>query len=120
MALYAGKRCSKCKMYRPYEDFSRNKTTKDGYQYQCKECKSNTDQDYRENVSLESAKMERALLEVQWYRIKAPQLRDDLIASLGPDPYFDQRPTRSEGMSTEDILAALANHMPKASAEGQD
>ena len=108
-----GKYCSKCKQFKPYEDFSRNRTTKDGHQYQCKACKANTDTKYRASTNDLNEQYERALLEVQWYRIKFPQARHDLIASLGPDPYYDQ-PAPSEGMSHEDILAALANHMPKA------
>ena len=107
-----GKYCSKCKKLKPYEDFSRNRTAKDGYQYQCKACKSNTDQGYRNSQTDHHVQQERYALEVQWYRTKAPELREALVQSLGPDPYYD-RPAPSEGMSTEDILAALANHMPK-------
>ena len=33
------KLCSKCKILKPLENFSKNKTTKDGYSYWCKICR---------------------------------------------------------------------------------
>lgn len=32
------KRCCKCGIWKPISDFYRNKTTRDGYQFQCKDC----------------------------------------------------------------------------------
>jgi len=34
------KKCTKCKITKPINEFYKNKTTKDGYCYQCKKCKS--------------------------------------------------------------------------------
>lgn len=40
------KTCCKCKQNQKIENFSRNKSTKDGLHYSCKPCKSNTDKNY--------------------------------------------------------------------------
>lgn len=37
------KKCFKCKTFKPVEDFSKNRSTFDGYQKACKECFSNYD-----------------------------------------------------------------------------
>ena len=34
------KRCSLCKEVKPFEEFSPRKSSKDGYQYQCKKCRN--------------------------------------------------------------------------------
>lgn len=52
------KRCTKCKEFKDTSGFSKNKTTKDGFQYQCKPCFSATNKawsdankDYRKEQS---------------------------------------------------------------------
>ncbi|MBU8732044.1 hypothetical protein KM915_18480 [Cytobacillus oceanisediminis] len=33
-----GKLCTKCKEWKPFEEYHKKKTTPDGYQFHCKEC----------------------------------------------------------------------------------
>lgn len=40
------KQCTKCKQIKPFDDFYKNKSTIDGYQSWCKECKKSIDQTY--------------------------------------------------------------------------
>ena len=44
-----GKTCSKCGQFKELSAFYRNKRAKDGYSYQCKECKSNYNKKYWED-----------------------------------------------------------------------
>lgn len=41
------KRCFDCKKNKPLTEFHKNHTTKDGYQYDCKDCRNNRSKDYR-------------------------------------------------------------------------
>lgn len=34
-----GKRCSCCRKFKPMDDFSKNKSNKDGYDHMCKPCR---------------------------------------------------------------------------------
>ena len=43
-----GKICTKCKQWKPLEEFNKKKTNKDGRQYQCRECTKEYDKRYRE------------------------------------------------------------------------
>ena len=44
------KTCAKCKLKKSFEEFNKNKTTKDGRQSYCKVCSSNASKkDYRDN-----------------------------------------------------------------------
>src|SRR5687767_13412461 len=54
------KTCTKCRIEKPLHDFYKKATTKDGYQYCCKECKSgyNTDH-YSRNKEYYSEKRKR-------------------------------------------------------------
>lgn len=38
LTVKASKRCSKCKQVLPFSSFHRNRTNKDGFRYDCKEC----------------------------------------------------------------------------------
>ena len=42
------KSCSKCRQRKLIEEFYKNSTTKDGYQYQCKICSNNHQKKYRQ------------------------------------------------------------------------
>lgn len=42
------KRCSNCKLYLPLSDFSKNRSCKDGYHHECKNCNRKTQLKYRE------------------------------------------------------------------------
>ena len=39
--------CSKCKVDKKYEEYHKDKTTKDGLSYSCKECKSKQTKEFR-------------------------------------------------------------------------
>ena len=43
-----GKVCTKCKQWKPLEEYGKNKNSKDGRQYQCKECKKEQQKQYYE------------------------------------------------------------------------
>lgn len=52
--------CSICKTEKPYEDFPKNKSKKDGYQNVCKKCKSESDKrSYEKNREKRKANMKR-------------------------------------------------------------
>jgi hypothetical protein len=53
------KKCSKCLEDLPLESFSLNRTTRDGREYRCKECKKKQTADYREKKSLVRKKPKR-------------------------------------------------------------
>lgn len=36
--MIAEKKCTKCKMVKPITEFYKNRNSKDGYNYNCKEC----------------------------------------------------------------------------------
>jgi hypothetical protein len=42
------KRCSKCRIVKPVSEFSKNRSTKDGYQKQCKSCMKTANKENRE------------------------------------------------------------------------
>lgn len=44
--------CNKCKNHKDFKEFGKNSSSKDGYSYYCKLCKSNTDKEYYSNNSL--------------------------------------------------------------------
>jgi hypothetical protein len=42
--------CSKCKVEKPFSEYQKNKSNKDGFQYQCKQCrKESCHQSYKKN-----------------------------------------------------------------------
>ncbi len=43
------KKCSKCKVVLPYENFHKKKSTKDGYNSMCKDCRKEKDVEYYQN-----------------------------------------------------------------------
>jgi hypothetical protein len=69
--------CSKCKEHRPFEDFYKNKTAKDGLQSYCKPCKKADSKKYREETGydakyyLENA--ERQKERSRQYRLDNPE-----------------------------------------------
>lgn len=44
------KQCTKCKNTKPYEQFSKLKRAKDGYQYHCKECNNRDNYRFRHEI----------------------------------------------------------------------
>jgi len=52
------KRCSKCKVWKPLSEFSKNKSRKDGLKYWCKQCQSKYSKGYyQKNRKRELAQM---------------------------------------------------------------
>ena len=41
--------CKKCEIEKSFDNFSKNKNNKDGFEYQCKQCRSESNKRYREN-----------------------------------------------------------------------
>lgn len=41
--------CSTCNKVKPIENFSRNKSNRSGYVYECKSCRAERDREWRDN-----------------------------------------------------------------------
>ena len=67
-----GKECNKCKVYKPYSEFHKSTTCKDGYVYSCKECKRESDKKRYEKSKkegyYEAKKEERAKYQKEYYQ----------------------------------------------------
>jgi len=61
------KKCSICKIEKPYDSYLKNKRSKDGFGYQCKECRSN----YKSNY--DSKNKQKTLEYAREYRKKNKQ-----------------------------------------------
>jgi carboxypeptidase C (cathepsin A) len=46
----AQKACTKCGIVKPYEQFSKNKAARDGYQFHCKECNNKDNYRFRHEI----------------------------------------------------------------------
>lgn len=66
MAEKTSKKCSKCHEAKPFEDFGKNRTRRDGYQSACKAC---SNEYYRQRYETNTAKaLERNRMQGAQYR----------------------------------------------------
>ena len=65
------KKCSKCKEIKNFEEFSKNKNCKDGFEYQCKGCKKKYYEENKEQIKVLQKKYnERNKERIRGYRKK--------------------------------------------------
>lgn len=65
------KRCRKCGVVKPLDDYNRNKNTRDGLQYHCRECTNETSRVWREENPERSREASRAWAENNRERSRA-------------------------------------------------
>ena len=66
------KKCSKCKEIKSFKEFSKNKSTKDGYKYQCKPCiKKHERPIYSPDYTLKKRNVKNVTLYTQYLTIQS-------------------------------------------------
>ena len=65
------KKCSCCEQYKPASNFSKNRSTKDGLQTQCKECKKIADTEYEKS---DKGKQTLAKAATKYYKSEKGQI----------------------------------------------
>jgi hypothetical protein len=87
------KTCSKCKLIKPLNDFSKNKSSNDGFQHYCKECKKIIDISYR-NKNKDKIKINHKLHREQ--NKDKVEIRRLIFIEKNPDYYSTYRSNNKE------------------------